>query len=247
MKSYFVESLVRLLYPANCEICRKPIGLKENILCASCRESLLSLAWPPETAFVDRPFEYLDHVWTVFAYESPLRELLHAVKYHRKDYLLGSFRQPVAALAQMITADIPYHALVPIPIDREKYMERHFNQAEILAKMVGRWGSPVPRKNLLAKSFHILSQASLNHTEREINVYGAFKLTNRGKVTVQGRSFLLIDDVLTTGSTANEAARILKKAGAKRVDLFALARTMTADDKNSLRFPTATANIGSSL
>ena len=70
----------------------------------------------------------------------------------------------------------------------------------------------------------IPNQTSLSQCERAINVYGSFKLKRRTKVL--GGSFLLLDDVLTTGATANEAARLLKLHGTKRVDFMALAKTV---------------------
>lgn len=224
MKSYLVESLVRLFYPSFCEICKKPLSLDERLLCAGCLEDLEALAWPFEDTLLDESFEHLDHVWAIFAYRSPLRELLHSVKYHRKDYLMNAVRQRSVGLAQAITTDLCYDALVPVPIDRRKYMERHFNQAEVLAEFLKSHVRPPLRSKLLEKSRHIPSQTSLNRMEREINIYGAFKLRCFGP-RIRGRSFLLIDDVFTTGSTANEAGRVLKEAGAKRVDLLALART----------------------
>jgi predicted amidophosphoribosyltransferase len=122
---------------------------------------------------------------------------------------------------------------LPIPIDRLKLVQRHFNQAEILAEGLEAGLTPPVQRSFLIKSRPIPSQTSLSRQERAINVYGAFKL-NRPK-RARGKSFLLLDDVLTTGATANEAARLLKVHGAKRVDFLALARTAPAL-KNSLRF-----------
>jgi ComF family protein len=187
-----------------------------------------------EEALVDEHFEHLDHVWTVYAYDSPVRELLHGVKYRRKDYLLKACQKRVTGLAQAITSDFWYDAILPIPIDRLKLLKRHFNQAEVLATVLAPWLTPPVWRSLLIKRSPIPSQTSLSQREREINVFGAFKLSHPAKVA--GRSFLLLDDVLTTGATANEAARLLKLHGAKRVDFLALARTMDPTLKNSLRF-----------
>jgi ComF family protein len=222
-------SIGRLLYPPSCEVCRATLELEENILCRRCSGDLDALAGPMESAQVDEHFEYLDHVWTVYAYETPGRELLHGVKYSRKDYLLKSFRQRAAGLAQTVTSDTWYDAVLPIPVDRLKRVQRHFNQAEILAAVLRTSLRPPVQKNFLAKRRPIPSQTSLNRDERAINVYGAFSLRRPAKAS--GRSFLLLDDVLTTGATANEAARLLKQNGARRVDFFALARTLTPVEK----------------
>ena len=224
MLQYYQEAFIRLFYPATCEVCRATLALEEKILCRHCAGKLDALAWPLEKAWVDERFEHLDHVWTVYAYASPVKELLHGVKYARKDYLLKACQQRAIGLAQTVTSDFWYNAILPIPIDRMKLVKRHFNQAEILATILEPWLTPPVERSLLIKHRSIPSQTSLSQCERAINVYGAFKLRRPAKVS--GGSFLLLDDVLTTGATANEAARLLKLHGAKRVDFLALARTV---------------------
>ena len=228
------EALIRLFYPAACEVCRVNLDLEEKILCRRCAGDLDALACPMEKALVDERFEHLDHAWTVYAYSSPVKELLRGVKYARKDYLLKACQKRAIRLAQAVTSDFWYDCILPIPIDRLKLMKRHFNQAEILATMLAPWLTPPVERSLLIKHRAIPSQTSLSQCERAINIYGAFKLKRPKKVL--GRSFLLLDDVLTTGATANEAARLLKIHGARRVDFLALARAASPDYKNSLRF-----------
>lgn len=241
MLCHYQEAFIRLFYPAECALCRKMLTLEESLLCAHCQEELSALAWSFEEAFVDERFEYLDHVWTVFAYGSPLKKLLHGVKYSRRDYLFKACEKPAISLAQAITSDFWYDALIPIPIDRLRRVKRHFNQTECLADRLAPWLIPKIEKSLLGKRYPIPSQTFLNRQERAVNIYGVFKV--RRPKRVPGRSFLLIDDVFTTGATANEAARVLKLHGAKRVDLLALSRTVPIPNKNSLRFHTHTDKI----
>ncbi len=241
MIRHYKEAFIRLFYPAACDVCRADLDLEEKVLCRSCAGALDALAWPMEEALVDERFESLDHVWTVYAYDSPVRELLHGVKYARKDYLLKACQKRAIRLAQAVTSDFWYDAILPVPIDRLKLIKRHFNQAEVLATMLGPWLTPRIERSLLVKHRPIPSQTSLSQCERAINVYGAFKLRRLAKV--RDRSFLLLDDVLTTGATANEAARLLKIHGARRVDFLALARTVAPFDKNSLRFAPRTDKI----
>lgn len=241
MFRHYKEALIRLFYPATCEVCRVALELEEKILCRCCAGELDALAWPLQDALVDEYFEHLDHVWTVYGYGSPVKELLYGVKYSRKDYLLKPCLKRAAGLAQAVTSDFWYDAILPIPIDHLKLIKRHFNQAEIFAAMLGPWLTPPVERSLLIKPRSIPSQTSLSQHERAVNIYGAFKLRLPAKT--QGRSFLLMDDVLTTGATANEAARLLKLHGAKRVDFLALAKTVGTTDKNSLRFIPSTDKI----
>ncbi len=220
----YKESFIRLFYPAACALCSEMLDLEERILCAGCARTLNDLVWPLDEAWVEERFESLDHVWAVFAYRSPFKELLHDVKYARKDHLLKACRGPALSLAQAITSDHAYDAILPIPIHRLKLIKRHFNQAEVLAELLDPELTPPLARSLLIKRHPIPSQTFLNHEERAINVYGAFKVRRPKKIA--GRAFLLIDDVFTTGATADEAARTLKSHGARRVDLLALARTV---------------------
>lgn len=237
----YSEALLRLFYPAECEICRKMLTLEEDILCTDCTQNLHTLAWPLEKALIEDRFESLNHVWAVFAYQSPLRELLHSIKYGRRNYLFKPCRRPSLVLAQALTANHWYDAILPVPIHGLKLVERHFNQAEVLAEMLSPWLTLPVCKSLLIKKHSTPSQTSLNRKEREMNVYGAFQIHHPQKI--YGRSFLLMDDVFTTGATANEAARVLKLHGARRVDLFALACTVNQEDKNSLRLAAPEAMI----
>ncbi len=219
----FKESLIRLLYPAHCEFCEKSLNLDEKLICKTCEQNLRGLACPLEKSLVDEQFEYLDHAWAVYAYATPLRELLQAVKYRRKDYLLRAFKNPAAKLATSIASEYIYNALIPIPLNRVKRIQRQFNQSQLLADLLQPFFKLPVWSNLLKKKYLIPSQTSMTREERIINIYGVFKVLSTKHVA--GKSFLLVDDVLTTGATASEAARTLKKAGAKRVDLFALAKT----------------------
>jgi ComF family protein len=242
MIRHYKEAFLRLFYPATCEVCHAALGLEESILCRDCAARLDALSWPMEETLVEERFEYLDHVWALYAYESPLKELLHGVKYARKDYLLRTCREKMVRLAQAIVSDFWYDAILPVPIDRFKLVKRHFNQAEILAEMIAPWLTPPVRRSLLAKRHFIPSQTALTREERAVNVYGAFRLKDPRRVA--GGSFLLLDDVLTTGATANEAARLLKLRGAKRVDFLALARTVAPQEKNRILSAALRAPLG---
>ncbi|MEE9137513.1 MAG: ComF family protein [candidate division NC10 bacterium] len=114
-------------------------------------------------------------------------------------------------------------AVVPVPLHRNRERERGFNQAEILARVVGkRLQRPVLRKTL-RRIRPTLPQTG-KRRERVRNVRGAFAVGNPEKI--KDRTFLLVDDVLTTGATVNECAKVLMKAGAQRVLVYTLARAL---------------------
>jgi len=111
---------------------------------------------------------------------------------------------------------------VPAPLHWWRHWHRGFNQSELLAREVSR-RTGVPLYSALRRVRATSVQAGLSHTARRKNVAGAFR-ARRASETLKGRHVLLIDDVMTTGSTAAACAAELKRAGAARVSLLAVAR-----------------------
>jgi ComF family protein len=112
-------------------------------------------------------------------------------------------------------------ALVPVPLHPARQREREFNQAEVLASLAGaRLGVPVD--DCLERTRYTLTQTHFHRDERFENLEGAFALRRGAEVT--GRDLVLVDDVLTTGSTADACARVLREAGASSVVVITVAR-----------------------
>lgn len=217
------EAFIRLCYPSYCGGCRAFLGLDERDICHACRSKLMSCRLPPEEAGLQESFESLDEVWGLFDYESPVRELIAGIKFLKKRWLVRAFSDPIMEMACVIQSEHHYDAILPIPVSKMTLIRREFNQAELIADQIREaTGIPV-QKHLLRKRSGATAQSQLTQKERWINPWGIFDLNRTPNV--QGRSFLLTDDIITTGATAEEAARLLKQNGAKRVDLFALART----------------------
>ena len=116
-----------------------------------------------------------------------------------------------------------YDMVVPIPIHREKKKRRGFNQAELMARPFSKLSGIRCESELLIRTKATKAMKELNREERRLNIDGAFELRERKKKSIQNASLLLVDDILTTGATLNEAAAILKAAGASRVDFLVFA------------------------
>lgn len=157
-------------------------------------------------------------MYCVGAYEGRLRDLIHLFKYDKIESLgapLGAF------LRTGYPRQVQFDVLVPMPIHRSRMWERGFNQAEILARHL-RATSGLEVQSLLRRRKKTARQAGLSSKERRLNVRDAFVVTNARRV--QGKRILLVDDVLTTGASANACALTLKRAGASSVAILALAR-----------------------
>lgn len=162
-----------------------------------------------------------DRARAVARYDGLMRTLVHDFKFrdtHNARRLFG--RWLVGAGQPLIDcADV----IVPVPLARLRLLSRRFNQAQLLATEVHRLtGKPVA-VDALKRTRRTAHQVGLTRRERERNVKGAFSVAPGRIAAVSGRSVLLIDDVMTTGATAEAAARALKSAGAAGVDVLVLA------------------------
>ncbi|MGE3498236.1 MAG: ComF family protein [Candidatus Binatia bacterium] len=132
--------------------------------------------------------------------------------------ILGSFirsRMPMA---------IDHELIVPVPLHRDRLRWRGFNQSAVLARAVGRAAHRPVDVMALARTRATVPQVGLDIADRQRNVRGAFSV--RRPRAVQDRTVLLVDDVMTTGATADACARALHRAGASRVDVLLLARAI---------------------
>ncbi len=221
--SLYTEAFLRLIYPSQCGACNTRLDLHESAVCPRCQTQLQQICLSYEDAIFTESLESLDDAWSLFPYEDPVKELLTGIKFYGKRWIIQAFEKPLAEMALALSSEYHYDFIVPIPLSRMKRLEREFNQSDLIAERVSRASGIPVNKSILKKYHTAVSQSALGHHERLANPFGAFHLKHAG--AVKEKSVLLIDDIITTGSTANEAARILKKEGARRVDLLTLART----------------------
>lgn len=159
-----------------------------------------------------------DAVLSFGEYEGVLRKLIHLFKYSRISPLAPRLG---ALMSRALPRDARFDLLVPMPLHWRRRWRRGFNQSELLARALSqRTGIPVV--NAVRRRKSTPAQAGLTGAQRRVNVTGAFAVKKRE--FVEGRNVLLVDDVLTTGATANACAAALKRAGAGRVTVLTLAR-----------------------
>ncbi len=192
-----------------CEHCGMPLEATDAVRCGRC------LAAPPP----------LDRMRAAVAYGPLARAIALKLKYGRKIALARTMARYVAPL-RGATGDA---ILVPVPLHRRRLWWRGFNQSGLIAKQLGaQWDMPVDQ-HLLRRTQPTPPLKGMNETQRQRAVKGAFvamegrMIQGRG---IAGRTIILIDDVLTTGSTAAACAKALRKAGAGRVELISWARVV---------------------
>jgi len=157
-----------------------------------------------------------------FRYEAPVDKAIHILKYNHKQYFATPFAYFLATKIHQSYQDnnLP-SCLIPVPMHRSKLKERGFNQAQLISKKLSQLLSIPSNSSTLKKVKSTPSQTGLSKLERTQNLKGAFHLTN----TVTGLHIALVDDVVTTRATSDVLCQLLMDAGAKRVDVWCIART----------------------
>ncbi len=158
----------------------------------------------------------------VARYDGPARDLVHRLKYgDRTELARAMAAMMVRAGAELVAqADM----IVPVPLHRWRLWGRRFNQAMLLAGAVAKVSGLPCEPGAIRRVRRTRPQVGLTRAQRADNLQGAFRCPPEARAALAGRKVLLVDDVLTTGATANAASRALLRAGADRVDVLAFAR-----------------------
>ncbi|MBI4436119.1 MAG: ComF family protein [Candidatus Omnitrophica bacterium] len=227
-----------LVYPTSCPLCGKRLVFEEaGGLCPSCL-SHIPKNLPPFCPTCGRNFIgteaaiqcgacegrafLFERLWFLYPYEGRVREVLHILKYRGRKPLANALANPLIAFAREHLKTFHFDWILPVPLFRRKKRERQFNQSELLAKALARSLTiPFSNENLI-RNRATLPQAGLPKEERFENVQGAFHV--RYSSLYAQKSLLLIDDIVTTGATLTACAEALRKAGAARISVLALAR-----------------------
>ncbi len=198
-----------------CSKCGNPLqyDFGENALCAECIEN------PPN----------FDKGRFVFAYNKLTSKIISRFKYSDKTFA----SQKISQL--MVNKILPFHKnnefeiVTSIPISRKKLISRKYNQSALLANQIAEILKLKCDNQILFRNRNVAPQASLNRTERLKNMKNVFDISPKKKRLIAGKNILLIDDVLTTGATLNEASKILKKNGANKIYTLTFAKTFLGD------------------
>lgn len=182
-----------------------------GLICARC------LASPPQH----------DLVLAAVSYAEIARDIALKLKHGRK---IGLAR----VIARHLEAKLnrfPNAILVPVPLHRRRLWQRGFNQSVLIARSLARSGQHQVATNLIYRRVATPMLGGLGARERAKAVRGAFMLRSDAAALCKGKTFILIDDVYTSGATTNACARLLKKAGAAQIHVICWARVLQRDDE----------------
>lgn len=225
MRSIFLDLktaagwMLDLLYPPKCMICGDLLGENKKCFCTECLEEYKVLGWMSRGCRIGPHEKRVSGIFSLFEYRDKIKHVIWKFKFQGKTFYSGGLAGLMANELQ------PYNELidsiVPVPISKERFRQRGYNQTELIANDLGKLlNIPVDRSSL-CKLKNIKKQSSLKGRNRYENVIGAYGVKDIHAIS--GKRILLIDDVLTTGSTMGECAHLLWNAGAFEVYVCVIA------------------------
>ena len=241
------DGLFAVLFPSSCRFCALPLTHLSRVpVCDSCLEKVRPIDTPVCAACGERIGSVREGgprlclncsqeqpAFTRAAaygpYDAGMRDLIHLLKYDHvrpAANLLGRMlTEVIAELADDFTGA---PVVIPVPLHASKHRQRGFNQSELIARAALKLHPAAldvkPNTSALVRQKNTGSQTGMTPAQRRENMRGAFAVARPDDV--RGRDILLIDDVLTTGTTASECARTLRRAGAQRVFVATVARVL---------------------
>jgi ComF family protein len=214
-----MQRVLDVVLPPTCPGC----GREGEALCVACRAVMSRRRDEPAAAPIGLPVRTPPGIvqleWCC-SYTGPARACVHALKYDGERRLVQPLAQLMAERWQRVA--IGGEVLVPVPVHAARLRQRGFDQAELLARAVGRL-LDLPVQQAVRRASRTTAQHQLGRSARAGNVRSAFAADAHSAAVVAGRWVVVIDDVVTTGATLAGCARVLHEAGARAVSALCLA------------------------
>lgn len=216
-----IRRILEWLFPRKCILCRSFLGRDETDLCRTCRVD------QPEYRYGKKKVPHIADLTAVWMYEGDVRRSIHRYKFTGERHYAAPYAR---LLAMRVRRDLPTAEIVTwVPISGKRLRQRGYDQVELLARAVGP-ELELPTESLLEKIRDNRANSGLKTpAERRANVLGVYRAV--GPERFRGKRVLLLDDIVTTGATASECARVLLTAGAEEVIFAAVAAAGTTTSK----------------
>lgn len=218
--------ILSFIYPSKCEVCGRVLAESECVICSFCNIKL-----PRSNYHLDEVNPMIQIFWGrvevlhassfFFFYKgSPYQSLLHKLKYDGKKNI-GIRMGRLLAAELMESAFSQTEIIIPVPLHPKKQKKRGYNQSEMIAKGINELFGLELNTQVLLRKGNAGSQTNKNRYDRFLNIRDQFCVEKSEKI--RGKSILLIDDVVTTGSTLEACAQLLLDAGSKDISILTLA------------------------
>lgn len=212
-----LESVVNIIFPRKCGFCNQIIN--EEYTCQKCKKNLEYICI--NEILFGKEKDFYEFCICTYSYTGIIRNKLLQFKFRNKKYLYETLASNLLKSIEEYKEQIDYVIAVPISITR--YLERGYNQADLIAKFISRGINKTQLKYVLIKTKNNHKQSILKYKERTLNVSRAYSVFQKEKIN--GKTILLIDDIFTTGATVRECSRVLKENGAKKIIAAVIAKT----------------------
>ncbi len=230
------SELLDFVYPPLCLLCETHLGFDKPLYfcrpcfrnlpwigkkaCVECGRYLAASAhFPSRCKICQQTRHFFSGACSALQFDSPLKELLFEMKYNGEWGLAKALSVLLLHPLRKVLSDAKPDCISFVPLHPLRWKERGFNQSELLAKHLGK-SLRIPVKSLLSRTRWDAVQASLPWEERAKNIHGSFEILKRAKPPPQ--HVLLVDDVMTSGSTLNECSKILRDEGCEKITLASL-------------------------
>ena len=206
--------------PRICPCCKTKLAASEECICTNCFKNVKIVKNELLKVEYERDFKskgYISNFTSAFVFEKDkeLQTLVHELKYNKR-FLNGVFLgRQIAGLRKGLIEDWNIDLIIPIPLHRLKLAERGYNQAYYISKGLSKKLNTSLRSKIIKRKKFTKTQTKLTRKEREENLTGAFKISGKSKI-LDRKNVMIVDDVITTGATTNECAKVLLSAGVKK-------------------------------
>jgi ComF family protein len=235
-----LSAAIDIVYPRSCAACRSPVGTAPGLVCWDCvadfhyvTQPFCNICGDPVDGLIDQKYTcsycvkkppHFHRARSAVRYGGSASVLMQAFKYQDLTALTANFVPLLVACLKAHYSAVRFDAVACVPLNRAKERKRTYNQSHLLAKSLAREFQVSFLSGCLQRTRATATQTGLAAGARQRNVHGAFRVAPRYSDWIEGRTMLLVDDVMTTGATVNECARILKQAGSPAVYVITVAR-----------------------
>lgn len=205
---------IKWIAEPKCEICSAPFSIPTQKICGNCMKKT----------------PHFDKTDSVFVYDNHSKKMILLFKNGDCTFMAPQFACWMHRVAEkdLLAADM----IIPVPISMRKRLKRKYNQAELLAMELSKLSGIIYEPRILIKKKNTRPQEGLSRISREKNLSGSFGINEKYAHMLSGKNIALVDDVMTTGSTANECAKVLKKHGVSHVTVLTIARVTMGEQVN---------------
>lgn len=237
MQFHIREWVIGLFFPRRCPICDHVMPLGDGAACSSC-QALLEYVQEPRCKKCGKPLQVQEdefcndcygketsfrYGFALWVYNRAVQESVARFKYHGRREYAEYYAQELYGHYGAWIQTIGAQALIPVPIHRNRYRRRGYNQAELIARRLGELTGVPMRDELLLRCRDTLPQKELTGKERQKNLRNAFRMNNlEGELNQLPKCAIIIDDIYTTGGTLESCSKVMKEAGVQNIYFLCL-------------------------